>query len=628
MKFIADHPTTLSSLSQWARPKRPVLASHYFWSAGTPLQKSQQGLLQTLLYDIFRQLPDIMESVCVERWAKTIEQLTYEPWQVTELQRVLQRIADRQDIPVKFCFFIDGLDEFAGEHVDFCHGLRELAKSPSIKLCVSSRAWNVFEDSFGSSGMDTKLYIHDLTYNDIRSYAGIRLQQHPRWKTFKHEAPNASWLLEQITERAAGVFLWVFLVTRELRSGLSEYDSFLDMRKRLESIPVDLGAFFKQILESVETFYIPRMATTLQLSLAATEPLDVAVYGLHELEYGNQNYALKLPLQALGGTGVTALCEQTRRRLKARCRGLVEVNPRSNRVEFLHRSVMDFLRTAEMSIFLASKAPPRFDARLSLARALTAYIKATEFPEQVERTDFNNCTESKLMSVVREVLSQVRELRGQVAEASYPLLDELDRCIPGMNRIGQANLSVRGNPENPIPLFFREALVDGNLVEYLARTLPGHLDYFANFEKPVLSYVVHSLGQGLGYDNGRRRQDHDQRLSTPADLWAKLSMIRCLLENGCNPNAQLPRNQARTPWKDLVVYAKRYAFDHRETLGPAGVILEETMTLMLQHGADPRPWPNKADTLQPIPHTTTQKRSYSEVDFEPRGEVSKRYRAC
>lgn len=625
MKFIADHPTTLSSLSHWAQPKRPVLASHYFWSAGTPLQKSQQGLLQTLLYDIFRQLPDIMESVCTERWAKTIEQLTYEPWQVSELQRALQRIADRQDIPVKFCFFIDGLDEFAGEHVDFCHSLLELVQSPNIKLCVSSRAWNVFEDSFGSTGMDKKLYIHDLTHNDIRSYAELRLRQHPRWKTFKHEAPNASWLLEQITERAAGVFLWVFLVTRELRSGLSEYDSFSDMRQRLECIPVDLEAFFKRILESVERFYVPKMATTLQMALAVTEPVDVAVYSLHEREYEDQDYAFKIRLQTLGDTGAAASCEQTRRRLKARCRGLVEVNPKSNRVEFLHRSVMDFLRTAEMSIFLADKAPRGFDVRLSLARALTAYIKAAEFPDPVDRTGFNHYTESKLMSAVREVLTQVRELRGEVAEATYPLLDELDRCIPEMNNIGQANLMVMRNPANPIPLFFREALVDANFVEYLGRTLPGQPEYFANFKKPVLSCIVHSFGQGLGYSDGLRLEIHDRRVLSPADMRTKVSMIRCLLENGCNPNAPMPPQES-TPWKDLLEYANLYISDHGEALGSKGVILEETINLMLQHGADPRLWSNNADTLQPIPNTTTQKRSLSEVDSEPPGEVPKRYR--
>lgn len=627
MKLIADHPTTLRTLSQWARPKRPVLASHYFWSAGTPMQKSQQGLLQTLLHEIFRQLPDITESVCVERWSKTVEELDYEPWQVPELQSVLQRIADRQDIPVKFCFFLDGLDEFAGEHIDFCHSLRELSQSPNIKLCVSSREWNVFEDSFGSAGTDRKLYIHDLTYDDIRFYAGLRLQNHPRWKGFCDEAPNASWLLDEITKRAAGVFLWAFLVTRELRSGLSEYDSFSDMRRRLECIPVDLEDFFKRMLESVERFYIPKMATTLQMALAATAPVDVAVYGLHELEDEDHDYAFKIPLRTLGDSGPTPARELTRRRLKARCRGLVEVNCHSNRVEFLHRTVMDFLRTAEMSTFLADKAPPGFDARLSLTRALTAYVKATEFLDLVDRRESRDSTESPLISAVQEVLHQVRELRGGAANTAYLLLDELDRCIPEMNRIGQAHLMIDGNHANPVSQFFREAVLNASLVEYLVRTLPGRPDYFADFEEPALKYSIVNL-----VDSFRDNDEiHPYREFVPANSWTEVGMIRCLLENGCDPNKSyysIEERRQTTPWKDFLHlhYSNLGADGNGEAWSTKRAILEEVINLMLQYGAHSFLLSKNPRILQPLPSAMVRKRTLSQVDPEPPVTNSKRYR--
>jgi len=60
MKFIADHPATRSALSHWAHPLPIVVASHYFWGSGTGMQRSLQGLLQTLLYDIFRHCPDLI----------------------------------------------------------------------------------------------------------------------------------------------------------------------------------------------------------------------------------------------------------------------------------------------------------------------------------------------------------------------------------------------------------------------------------------------------------------------------------------------------------------------------------------------------------------------------------------
>lgn len=335
IKFLADHPKTLSALSRWAHPNRLVVASHFFWSAGTTMQKSRQGLLQTLLYDIFRQLPDLIETVCVERWPKTAENFSHDPWLLPELQRVLQRIAD-QDMEVKFCFFVDGLDEFEGDHVDFCRTLLDLVNSPHIKMCVSSRAWNVFEDSFGKC--QTKLYIHELTHGDIRSYAERRLQEHPRWEDLNAEVSNAKWLIDQIAERAAGVFLWVFLVTGQLRNGLTEYDSFSDLQRRLERMPDDLEAFFKQILESVEPFYHQKMATILLIALEAREPAPIAVYGFHDTEYEDESYALKLPLQPLPQAQVTAKRQQITRRLSARCRGLLEITKHGYKVEFLRMS--------------------------------------------------------------------------------------------------------------------------------------------------------------------------------------------------------------------------------------------------------------------------------------------------
>ena len=53
MNFITEHPKTRQTLSQWASHHHLITASFYYWHAGTELQKSQEGLLQSLLYKIF-----------------------------------------------------------------------------------------------------------------------------------------------------------------------------------------------------------------------------------------------------------------------------------------------------------------------------------------------------------------------------------------------------------------------------------------------------------------------------------------------------------------------------------------------------------------------------------------------
>lgn len=64
MRFVSQHPLSLEYLTEWAQDQRPIIASHYFWHAGNSLQKSQVGLLRTLLFGIFKQCPELIESTC------------------------------------------------------------------------------------------------------------------------------------------------------------------------------------------------------------------------------------------------------------------------------------------------------------------------------------------------------------------------------------------------------------------------------------------------------------------------------------------------------------------------------------------------------------------------------------
>ncbi|KAH8884103.1 hypothetical protein GQ53DRAFT_797937 [Thozetella sp. PMI_491] len=284
MKFVADDDATKSILSNWSHPKPVFVASHYFWSAGSTIQKSQEGLLLTLLFEIFRQCPDLLQSSCPKQWLAAPEDLKG------------CKLGERSDLKCKFCFFIDGLDEYQGDHLEICQALADMSKSAQIKLCVSSRPWNVFRDSFGR--VASNLSLHEVTKADIRIYAESRLRGHLRW------------MIEEIVDRASGVFLWVFLVTSRLRVGLTEYDSFFDLSRRLESCPTELEDFFKDILDKVETFYHDKMASTLRIAIAADKPLDT------------KNYALRISTDRPGQEQLTRMHENTERRLNARCRGL------------------------------------------------------------------------------------------------------------------------------------------------------------------------------------------------------------------------------------------------------------------------------------------------------------------
>lgn len=196
-------------------------------------------------------------------------------------------------------FFVDGLDEYDGDHVAICDTFKELVESsPDIKMCVASRPWNEFQQAFGLSRWS--VYVHDLTREDIRKYMHSRLSEHPSWKKVAERSPETRQLIDMIVQRAEGVFLLVFLVTKQLREGLNNYDSLRDLIRRVESFPPDLEKVFRDLLESVDDFCHEKMSAILQIALTAKEPLNLSIYAFQEQEFDvGPDYALTLPMGKL-----------------------------------------------------------------------------------------------------------------------------------------------------------------------------------------------------------------------------------------------------------------------------------------------------------------------------------------
>ena len=116
MKCISEHPSTLDHLEAWAGTTKLCTASYYFWNQGFEMQNSQVGLFQSLLYQILKSVPRLVEIVCPDR-------PEHEDWSLKELKTTFARIATQEDLEVKFCFFIDGLDEYNGAEEDVVDAL-------------------------------------------------------------------------------------------------------------------------------------------------------------------------------------------------------------------------------------------------------------------------------------------------------------------------------------------------------------------------------------------------------------------------------------------------------------------------------------------------------------------------
>ncbi|KAI6750710.1 hypothetical protein HG530_014606 [Fusarium avenaceum] len=574
MKYVADNARTRSSLKVWAGNKELVIASHYFWISGTEMQKSWQGLIQTLLFDIFRQCPKLVDIVFnTTRSTKTDSpDSTMDPWSTTELRECLEQIKNQTDIPSKFCFFLDGLDEYDGEHLELCQDLSKLGQSPNIKICASSRPWNVFKDSFGEDP-SRNLCIHRLTRGDIRKYARSRLSQHPRWKLQHAQNGNAEGLIEEITAKSRGVFLWVFLVTRMLREGLTNDDTVSDLQKRLTSFPSDLEEFFQHIVDSVEPFYHAKMASALQITLKAKSPLDLLIYSFHYQEFDDQDYALSMPLTPLGYEEVDMLREQASRRLNGHCRGLLERT--GNSVDFLHRTVADFLRCRDMTDLLESKTGPDFEAELSILKAYFAYIKST------------SQSDLKLLDArVTNALSYATGFKdaGRATSSTFEIIEEMENLLCELEiPTPYIDGGYSGGSVGSIVSFrsyFRERVLQANLAVYLDQKLTTAPNYFDGFRCPPLHILLHD-------ELSKHTEDH---LPCPSRHYETLEV---LLNHGSNPN-ELYQIRSRhddalgspkTPWSMFI--GRMSEWGNLNSPKIKSCLGSGILQLFLANGADP-----------------------------------------
>lgn len=67
MRYLSGHVQTFATLQKWGDGRRVVTASFFFWNSGTEMQRSQEGLLRSLLFEVFVKCPMLIEKMCPTR---------------------------------------------------------------------------------------------------------------------------------------------------------------------------------------------------------------------------------------------------------------------------------------------------------------------------------------------------------------------------------------------------------------------------------------------------------------------------------------------------------------------------------------------------------------------------------
>jgi len=381
MKYVYEHDDTIQNLLIWCGNAPLVRACFYFWKPGQQMQRSLEGLLQSLLHHILHACPELAPIICPERWnaespPHTDSSVPTVPWTLSELQTSIALFRTQTTVVTKFYFQVDGLDEYYGDSWDVIETMRDLSAVPNVRLCLSSRPWNCFQMSFGQANPHV-LRIHDFTRPDIELFARETLLRSYR-PGVDLESHVFDDLIGDIGERAQGVFLWVRLVVRSLRDGIVNEDSVSLLQERLRAIPSDLEDFFEQILGSVEEIYQSRMAGTFLAAMRTPRQLDLIHY--YFLEQEDKTFGFDLPSKRWSDSEIQKRAIQTERRLNGRFKGLLEVTSMvdlsaQTKVDFLHRTLSDFLATKRMREKLESWVLGELNVCTAISRALIAGSK-------------------------------------------------------------------------------------------------------------------------------------------------------------------------------------------------------------------------------------------------------------
>ena len=301
MKFVSEHPCTRELLREWGG-KDVVVAKFFFWRAGGQLEKSQKGLLRSLLYQILHRHPELVPDIVFNRHNADAFMIEHpRSWTCAELSAALKAILLSSRSEFRFCFFIDGLDEFEGDYYDLVEDLDRLASSSAVKLCVSSRPWTVFQTTYGFF-TDRQFSLQDLTSSDITKYIRGSLEEDGRFLRLFKTKSEASKLIDKMQGRAEGVFLWVTLAVKSLRRGLGQRDNVRVLEARIDGFPAELNTFIQRIFDSVEPVYQSYLARALVLHLhSLTHFVDMSALALCflEEEASSSHFAMDAPIRPL-----------------------------------------------------------------------------------------------------------------------------------------------------------------------------------------------------------------------------------------------------------------------------------------------------------------------------------------
>ncbi|KAI9767609.1 MAG: hypothetical protein M1839_004466 [Geoglossum umbratile] len=404
MKFLCGHERTEKELKAWAGEKKLVFARFFFWRSNDDKQMSLEGLYRSILFETLKQCPELIPVVFPTQWEQLGSRIPYVGGDflgASAIQSAFQILVAKGTFQRhRFCFFVDGLDEYHGDsvdHVRLAESLQLWASRDDVKICTSSRPYIEFLETF-SDLPDQRIRLHELTRHDIYLFSRQMIE---RDRNFKHVEDTYLWLVDRVVEMSEGVFLWARLVVRSLLAGILRHDTVDVLEKKLEVIPRDINGLYDQLLDSLEPDDRQRAAKMLLLTVYNPfgKPLNSVVYAWID-NLSDPQFPPTDGNRPSSWPPINDIAQDIQRQLTSLTKGLLDTVPiadifRPRRktageifgamqaVQFFHRTVRDFVLQNSKLENITSQIPNLIEVE-TYHRLWLAEMTLVELPYRLE----------------------------------------------------------------------------------------------------------------------------------------------------------------------------------------------------------------------------------------------------
>ncbi|KAI9738831.1 MAG: hypothetical protein M1834_008338 [Cirrosporium novae-zelandiae] len=463
-RFIHDHLKPSTPSTPHASSNTEIVVAFFsFNDRGARIEKTVSGMMRALLVQIFRQRPALLRELSV---VETYQKLKRDQntSNVKWDDKVLQNLLLQLQSSLAYYIVIDALDEALyypsstsqtpKESLNTPYDVISLIKRLTSQKNESDQPGQVKSATFhilltGRPEIREERFMSDLIYEQVRLEVGQddghslneairRYSQSEVKRLFRGDNDKTTKLVDKITSRAGGIFLWANLVIKILIEKLSYTASFHDLEAKLDAFPEGMTDLYKNILHRNMGQNAHQRRIMLQWALFAGRPLTV-----RELQIAYHINLLKGTYKSENSMKEQMDLDWFKNSINGISSGLLELIPvkTSNKplrfslrhenekkevVQFIHQSVKEYLQNHLKDWFVESDVETEADAHVDLSKTCIKYLmldglpdgptidydyyrRSEEYESRLQRFDFLECASVNLLKHVNAAWSLIKK---------------------------------------------------------------------------------------------------------------------------------------------------------------------------------------------------------------------------